>query len=53
MIKTYENGDDIIDSFLDNVQRVGTQDADDENFPRIVEFVRRYRDEPHDDEEEQ
>ena len=52
-IRAYENGDDIIDSFLDNVQRVGTQDADDENFPRIVEFVRRYRDEPHDDEEEQ
>ncbi len=44
-IKAYEDADEILDSFLENTERFGEDDTDDENFFSIVSFIQKYRDE--------
>ncbi len=48
-IDAYEDADEIIDSFLENTERFSEEDADDENFFKLVSLIREYRDEPEQD----
>lgn len=52
-IRTYDDADEIIDLFLENAERFGEDDTDDENFFRIVSFIQKYRDEPDNDKQEE
>lgn len=52
-IRAYDDADEIIDLFLENAERFGEDDTDDENFFRIVSFIQKYRDEPDNDKQEE
>ena len=43
-INAYEDKEEIIDSFLDNADRLSDEEAENEDYNKIIDFVREYQD---------